>query len=229
MQRIKKVLFINTDEALLRKFTNVGWIAEVVSSVSFVNAIAGAFIPDIIVINSISEAKITELRKISGFEKIPVVVVGENFSEVNNLNVLGNGPKIIICNRVIVETQEFMDHLYHLGEKGHVLLSARSAKVVDYAILFMNKNVTKDLKREAIASQVGVNEDYLTKIFHKQMGIKLWDYLTLYKMHVAHKLIVEGYDSLQDITKALGYYDYAYFSKVFKGIYGITPAALRKD
>jgi len=229
MQRIRKVLFINTDEALLRKFTSAGWTAEVISSVSFVNAIAGAFIPDVVIINSISEAKIAELRKISGYEKVPVVVIGENFSEVNNLNLLGNGPKIIVCNRVIVETPEFMEHLFYLGDADHGLLPARTAKIVEYAVLFMNKNVSKELKRDAIASQVGVSEDYLTRIFRRQMGIGLWDYLKIYKMHVARKMILDGGDSLQDIAKTMGYCDDAYFSRVFKGVYGITPGSLRKD
>lgn len=229
MQRVRKVLFINTDEVLLRKFTAVGWTAEVISSVSFVSAIAGSFVPDVIIINSVSEARISDLRKNAGLEKVPVVVVAESFSQENNLNALGNGSRIMVCNRVVVETQEFMDHLCHLGEKGHKLLPGRTAKIVDYAVLFMNKNISKDLNRESIARQVGVSQDYLTRIFHQHMGIGLWDYLTIYKMHIARKMIVESSQSLMDISKNLGFCDNAYFTRVFKGVYGITPGSLRND
>ena len=62
----------------------------------------------------------------------------------------------------------------------------------------MNKNLSKKISRNTLADQVGVDPDYLTRIFHKEMGIGISAYLNLFRLEESHKLL-----SLTGITTVI--------------------------
>lgn len=229
MITVKKVLLINTDEKILRLFSSRGWETEVLSSVNFFDSISGTFIPDLIVISSLSEAKIGDLRKNELLYFVPVVILAESFAEENNFNSITNYQKIIVCNKVIMENEEFLEQLEGLAQKKRSLLPCKTSSLVEYAVLFMNKNVKNAVSRGDIAQQLGVNPDYLSRIFKKQMGIGMWDYFICLKMHRARKLILQTNDQLSVIAKQCGFKDPCYFSNQFKKFYNCTPASLRHN
>lgn len=223
----KRLLFINTDEGLLKKYSS-SYEIEVVSSVSVMDIIAGRFVPDMIFVNSVSEARIADIRKDENLWQVPVVVLAENFSELNNLNAVSDFPKVLVCNRIVAESPQFMAGVEALCCHKKNLLPSKTSRIVKYAVLFMNKNIGRQLTREQFAQQLGVSVDYLTRIFHKEMGISLWDYLNLYRLHIAHRLLLQSDLPVAEVAHRTGFPDAAYFSRVFRKQYGVAPMKIRR-
>ena len=223
-----KLLLINTDELLLKKYSREGFETEVLSSVNFLDALQGSFVPDLVIISSVEKADIPFIRKNPALSNVPVLVIQESFKELNNLNSIADFPKVFICNRVVCETGEFIDGLKKLCAGERKLLCVKASRNVMYAILYMNKNLSRQLTRSMFASQLGINADYLTKIFRLQTGVSLWDYLNEYRLFEARKLLEETGLTAAEIARRTGFADDAYFSNVYSKKFGEAPCAVRK-
>jgi YesN/AraC family two-component response regulator len=81
--------------------------------------------------------------------------------------------------------------------------------------------------RWKLADTVHVSEDYLTRIFHKEIGLSLWEYLNRYRIYIATKMLLETNDTIYEIAENSGFQDQAYFCRVFKKIYGVPPGKIR--
>ncbi len=78
-----------------------------------------------------------------------------------------------------------------------------------------------------IAEQVQVHPVYLGNTFRQKYGHSIVDYLRELRVHHASRQLSESSDSLATIAQATGFSDQSHFSRVFKRITGMTPAAYR--
>ena len=78
-----------------------------------------------------------------------------------------------------------------------------------------------------MASYLNTSEDYLSRIFHTQMGISLWNYLARLRVQHAIGLLYSTGAGLAEIADLTGFQDEAYFCRVFKRIAGATPGYFR--
>lgn len=88
------------------------------------------------------------------------------------------------------------------------------------AVHYMEKISFSDLAEVAYVSR-----SYLSTLFSKETGCTFPNYLNDYRVHKACELIENEKLSLLQVANAVGYNDYAHFSKVFKKITGCTPIA----
>ncbi|SEO65098.1 response regulator [Paenibacillus sp. OV219] len=86
----------------------------------------------------------------------------------------------------------------------------------------------RDVNREDIAAHVYLNSAYLSRLFKKETGQSLMDFIILAKINQAKILLTETHRKISDIGGALGYENFSYFGKVFKKTVGITPQEYRK-
>lgn len=93
---------------------------------------------------------------------------------------------------------------------------------------YVQENLENSITREQIAEKVHFSEDYLSKIFKKETGISLNEYITQEKIAYAKKLIEEDKDSIGNIAVRLGYSSFSYFSDIFKRNTGCLPREYRK-
>ncbi|MDE6736746.1 MAG: AraC family transcriptional regulator, partial [Treponemataceae bacterium] len=106
-------------------------------------------------------------------------------------------------------------------------LPSHTGALIKKAILYLNKNYSQQIVRWKLADTVHVSEDYLTRIFHKELGLSLWEYLNRYRIYLAERLLLETNDTVYEIAERIGFQDKAYFCRVFKKIYGISPGKIR--
>lgn len=99
---------------------------------------------------------------------------------------------------------------------------------VDQAVHYIHKNIGTDLRRTDIAKEVNLNEDYLSRIFKKQMGVSLKEYILQEKMYLARNLLKNTKFSISVISERVGFDNFAHFSKSYKKLMGKTPAEERK-
>ncbi|QHW32940.1 response regulator [Paenibacillus rhizovicinus] len=86
----------------------------------------------------------------------------------------------------------------------------------------------RDVNREDIAAHVYLNSAYLSRLFKKETGQSLMDFIIMAKINQAKILLTETNQKISDIGESLGYENFSYFGKVFKKTVGITPQEYRK-
>ena len=93
---------------------------------------------------------------------------------------------------------------------------------------FVEQNIREELSVEDLAGQVHLNVDYLNRIFKKETGSTLGNYVTLQKMERAKFLLLKTDWSIGDVAAAVGYYNYSSFNRSFKKMTGESPQEWRK-
>ena len=96
------------------------------------------------------------------------------------------------------------------------------------AIVYLNRHLPHQISRWQVAESVNISEDYLTRIFRREMGVSPWDYLTRCRVGVASDLLLRTGVPLGEIAVAAGFQDQAYFCRVFRRITGISPGQFRQ-
>jgi len=103
----------------------------------------------------------------------------------------------------------------------------QSQSVVDKVKAYIRENLDKDVSREDIAHSVYLNPDYLTRIFKKETGLSISDYLLQQRMEIAAGLLVNTDMSVASIAGKIGYANFSHFSRMFKKYMQLNPGEYR--
>lgn len=93
---------------------------------------------------------------------------------------------------------------------------------------YILNHLEEDLTREQLASQVHLNPVYLSRVFKKEEGISLSEYILHEKMKAARDQIIGTDTPISEIATSLGYTHFSHFTKMFKKVNNTTPQGLRK-
>lgn len=85
------------------------------------------------------------------------------------------------------------------------------------------------LTLDALAAHFFMNKSYLCSIFREECGMTVMTFLKHIRSRMAASLLLETNESVQEIALQVGYSDSAYFSRVFKNAYGLSPEAYRRE
>ena len=75
---------------------------------------------------------------------------------------------------------------------------------------------------------MGVSEDYLSRIFIRELNISPWDYLNRYRVLRSQQYLIQTTESIGSIAHRVGFKDQAYFSRVFHKVTGKSPQSYRE-
>lgn len=109
------------------------------------------------------------------------------------------------------------------------LITPESDKIVTVAKEYIEDNLKLTVGIQEICSHLNVSRTKLYEVFKKEMGIGVSEYIRKRRMHRAKKLLKETKMPIWEIAQQVGFDDYTYFSRVFKGIYGTSPRNIRKE
>ncbi|WP_336771575.1 helix-turn-helix domain-containing protein [Paenibacillus sp. MMO-58] len=101
-------------------------------------------------------------------------------------------------------------------------LSARVAGYINQNYGDTNMNVN------TIGEHFDLKGSYLSKLFKTQTGEGLLDYLHKYRIAEAKRRMTELQESVNEVSRAVGYNDAATFIRVFKKYEGITPGKYKE-
>lgn len=168
---------------------------------------------------------LNSLRSMGGNSQTPVVLVSDSLDR-SFVQAICDVPNVIAVNTCILESEEFSMRIRAvLG--GSVLLSPNTGAIVKRAQAFICSNATSQISRWQIAGEVNVSEDYLTRMFKKELGLSPWDYLNRYRIWLACGLLKNSGMLVNEVSEATGFQDQAYFCRVFKKIKGFSPKRMR--
>lgn len=86
-----------------------------------------------------------------------------------------------------------------------------------------------DISLNRVAQEVDISPNYLSSLFHREMGTTFVEYLTARRMKKARELLRNSPLRSGQIALAVGYRDPRYFSSLFKKIQGCTPLDYRRQ
>lgn len=88
---------------------------------------------------------------------------------------------------------------------------------------YIMTHITKSLTIQELSDEFGLVAPYLSKLFKSYKGMTPTRYIQSLKIEKAKELLHKKL-LVKDIAEMLGYYDSAYFSKVFKKVEGVYPS-----
>jgi two-component system response regulator YesN len=93
---------------------------------------------------------------------------------------------------------------------------------------FIDLHLDRDFSRDDIAASVFLNADYITRIFRKETGLSLQEYIIQRKLERSKELLTGTNLKISDLGQQIGYSNITYFTKLFKRVIGISPQEYRK-
>ena len=75
-----------------------------------------------------------------------------------------------------------------------------------------------------IAQSIGISEGHLSHVFKKETSYTALGYLTLYRIHMARRLLADCRYKVYEVAGMVGYRDVAYFGSTFKKLTGLSPS-----
>ncbi len=168
---------------------------------------------------------LNSLRNMRMVSQTPVILVSD-YIDSSFVGRISDIPNVIAVNTCMLESEEFAMRIRAvLG--GSELLSTNTGAIVKKAQAYICTHATLQLSRWQIAEDAHVSEDYLTRVFKKELGLSPWDYLNRYRIWLACSLLKNTGMSVNDVSVATGFLDQAYFCRVFKKIRGFSPSRMR--
>lgn len=91
----------------------------------------------------------------------------------------------------------------------------------------IEEHYNEDLSLDDIAQTCGMSPAYISKLFKKELGINLMQYINNVRLEHAKKMLAESNDTITQIAEAVGFRDEKYFLRVFKKEVGLTTSEYR--
>ena len=122
---------------------------------------------------------------------------------------------------------------YSMIEKYTRLVKEKSmghlSPVIKDIVLYIDFHQKEDLSLSFFSDYFNVSKNYLSNLFHKEMGMPLTEYVRDFRMKRAARLLLSSSMTLSDIACAVGYDNPNYFIRHFKQVYHITPRQYQKE
>lgn len=120
--------------------------------------------------------------------------------------------------------------IQYTNEKTIELLTngGKEEKTINSIKEYINQHMDEEISRQDVAKLFFLNEDYLSRLFKKEEGISLTQYITNKKIARAKELLELPDVSVTTVAEKIGISNFAYFSRVFKKETGMTPSEYRK-
>ncbi|MEW9700543.1 response regulator [Paenibacillus sp. SI8] len=122
------------------------------------------------------------------------------------------------CYRVVLGCIDYVI----VKEKGE-------ASVIQKISSYIDDHLREDITREQIADYVHFNPAYLSRLFKKETGTSLTDYMLVRRIDKSKDLLASSQIKIGDIADMVGYGNIPYFTKMFKKSTGRTPREYRKE
>ena len=139
--------------------------------------------------------------------------------------VLGKAVQRADANMLVKEHVHQRARKYFNDESGP---THSSSDVVEKIKEYVKEHIQEEISMGDIAEVVYLNPQYMVRLFKKKEGISILEYITNARVKMASDLLRETDYSIYQVASLVGYFNYSYFSRVFKKIIGKSPQEYKK-
>ncbi len=135
-----------------------------------------------------------------------------------------------LCTLYLQTTDRFLiksKTLNLCSELSQVKSMCESRSPIHAAIVYINQHITTITDIPAVAKMYAMSESTFRREFNRIVGCSPKKYINEQKIKKAKQMLSRGDLPISDICTSLGFFDNAYFTKVFKEHTGTTPATYR--
>ena len=105
----------------------------------------------------------------------------------------------------------------------------KGIKRLDKIISFVNKNYTRKITLEEIASFSAMNKSAFCRYFKKETGKSFIQFLMEMRIGYACKLLLMNNTSVAEVGVECGFESISHFNQLFKKLKGFTPTDYRRN
>ncbi len=88
---------------------------------------------------------------------------------------------------------------------------------------YIFQHLSEEIARDSIAAALYMNGDYISRVFKRDTGMSISQYVNKERINQAKLLMVTTDLPMGDVADAVGYTNFSYFSKLFKQFVNCTP------
>lgn len=114
--------------------------------------------------------------------------------------------------------KELSDAFDNIKKDDHEHLQSKTFKIVDY----INRHLFDELSLERICNKFYISKSQLNRIFYRDTGSTVWNYIIVKRLYYARNLLYSGEKPSVVHTKC-GFNDYITFYKAYKKEFGVNP------
>jgi Osmosensitive K+ channel histidine kinase len=170
---------------------------------------------------------IDQLRAYEPTHNVPILVVTGQLLSLDDIVRLNYNGVMLHTKGILTDEEQVL--LVQQACNGRSALSRQTSALVRRALVYIQQNYSRSLSRQEIAEVVGLSKNYLSQIFHQELGISPWEYLNRYRIRQARELLRTTNESITTIASLVGFDDPAYFSRIFRNHTGLSPRAYREE
>jgi AraC-like DNA-binding protein len=166
------------------------------------------------------------MRASPSLRRVPVVVLTNKVLDAEDVRRIEGHDRVTLQAKGIWSAAETIAAL-NRGLFGTEHLPAGTGALVKRAVAWLARNHAAPVARWQLAEAVGASEDYLARVFHRELGISPWDYLNRYRVYRAGQMLRGSDESVKAIAARVGFRDQGYFTRIFRKITGRSPREFR--
>jgi signal transduction histidine kinase/DNA-binding LacI/PurR family transcriptional regulator/CheY-like chemotaxis protein len=182
---------------------------------------------DLVMPNLSGADVLDQMRADPNLRHVPVIVLSNKVLSFDDVKRIENHTRVTLQSKGIWSHEETVTAM-NRAIFGTDALPAHTSVLVKQAIAYLHQNYSRSLSRWEIAEAVGVSEDYLSRVFNRELNISPWEYLNRYRVLQSKQLLLNTDESIGSVARQVGFKDQAYFSRVFHKIAGVSPQEFRE-
>lgn len=114
--------------------------------------------------------------------------------------------------------KELSDAFDNIKKEDDEALQSKTFKITDY----INRHLFDELSLEKICDKFYLSKSQLNRIFHRDTGSTVWNYITVKRLYYARNLLCNG-EKPSIVYAKCGFNDYITFYKAYRKEFGVNP------
>lgn len=119
--------------------------------------------------------------------------------------------------------------LSHIMPKEESQVNNAYHPMVGRTLAIIGEKYGEPINLASISEQLKVTPEYLSYLFHRDMGINFSTYLRQVRIDHAFELMKNGSNRIYEIAHAVGFSDAKYFYRVFREVTGKSPGVYIRE
>jgi YesN/AraC family two-component response regulator len=154
------------------------------------------------------------------------------YSYQQNINVMGLFTDVYNYNDYMNSFKDVKSLMKGISFLIHSIASASSQDElkddVQRAKEYILSNISNDISVKDVADYVHLSSEYFSKLFKKDMGENIKNYILRIKVDAAKDLLENPNIPVSMVATELGYSNFSHFTQMFKKHENVTPSEYRK-
>jgi AraC-like DNA-binding protein len=188
--------------------------------------VPGLVLLDIVMPRMDGFALLERMRATPGLRRVPVIVLTNKVLGAEDVRRIEGHGRVTLQAKGVWSDEETIAAL-NRSLFGTERLPAGTGALVKRAMAWLARNHAAPVARWQLAEAVGASEDYLARVFRRELGVSPWEYLNRYRVHRAGEMLRASDESVKAIAARVGFRDPAYFTRIFARVTGRPPTEYR--